>query len=305
MLFRSLETKIATWKGVERALLFNTGYMANLGVISALCDRDWVIFSDELNHASIIDGCRLSRAQIVVYRHNDMEDLARRARDYRGCNGLIVSDAVFSMAGDIVDLPGLLAVAEKYDFLSMLDEAHANGVVGTTGRGVTEYFGLYPDILVGTCSKALGSEGGFACGNSLLIEFLINYARSFIFSTTLPAANAAATLKALEILQDEPARIRRLQDNACFFTQCLRGLGVEVSTETAIVPIIVGDERMALNAAVRLKEAGFYISPIRYPTVPRGQALLRASLMSAHTQDDLRAAAEAIAKAIKQDMVMK
>jgi 6-carboxyhexanoate--CoA ligase len=292
-----LETRLADWKGTERALLFGSGYMANVGVIAALCAKDWVIFSDELNHASIIDGCRLSRARVIVYKHNDLADLAEKAQAYRGRSGLIVSDAVFSMDGDIVNLPGLLEIAERYGLYSMLDEAHAAGVIGRTGRGITEYFDTSrkPDILVGTCSKALGSAGGFVCGGSALIEFLLNRARSFIFSTALPAGAAAAALKALEILQNEPERVRRLQENIRLFTERLRDAA---NSSTAIVPIILGAEQRTLAAAKRLKDAGVYIPAIRYPAVPAGRARLRASLTAGHTPAELAAAADAIVRAV-------
>lgn len=295
-----LEAMLADWKGTERALLFGSGYMANVGVIAALCARDWVIFSDELNHASIIDGCRLSRARVIVYKHNDLADLAEKARIYHGRSGLIVSDAVFSMDGDIVDLPGLLEIAERYGLYSMLDEAHAAGVIGRTGRGITEYFDTSrkPDILMGTCSKALGSAGGFVCGGTTLIEFLLNHARSFIFSTALPAGAVAAALKALEILQNEPERVRRLQENIRLFTGRLRDAGAAADSSTAIVPVILGAEQRALAAAERLKDAGVYMPAIRYPAVPAGRARLRASLTAGHTPVELIAAADAIGRAV-------
>ena len=298
---RLLEEKLAQWKGTESALLFNTGYMANLGVIAALADGDWVIFSDECNHASIIDGCRLSRARVVVYRHNALDDLENKVREYQGSHGLIVSDAVFSMDGSIADWPRLQEIAAKYGLYSLLDEAHANGVIGRTGRGLMEYFGTeqQPDILIGTCSKTLGSEGGFVCGSKLLIDFLLNTARSFIFSTALPAGAAAAALQALEIIQTEPQRVKQLQDNTRFFLDCLRARGLSVASDTAIIPLPAGAENKALAASAALQAEGFYIPAIRYPTVPQGQAILRASLMSAHTPEELRAAAEAVGRALQ------
>jgi 6-carboxyhexanoate--CoA ligase len=274
--------------------------MANLGTISALCSKEWIIFSDEKNHASIIDGCRLSKAQIVIYKHNDMDDLDGKARRYRGRKGLIVSDSVFSMDGDIVNLPGLMETADRYGMYSMIDEAHATGVVGESGRGVTELFHLKPDIIVGTCSKALGSEGGFVCANAVFIDFLINHARSFIFSTALPPGVIAASMKALEIIQNEPQRIFNLRDNVRFFCSCLGEYGIKAASETAIVPIIIGEEEKAVAVSDRLRAEGFYIPAIRYPTVPEGRAMLRAALMSSHSRDELEAAAQAIARAIAQ-----
>lgn len=297
-----LERRLAALKHAEAALLFNTGYMANVGVITALCGKGDVIFSDELNHASIIDGCRQSRAEIVVYRHNDMEDLEAGARRHAGRRGLIVSDAVFSMDGDVVPLPELLRIADRYGFLSMIDEAHATGVLGATGRGAAEHFGLAaaPDVTVGTLSKALGSEGGFVCGNARLIEYLKNSARSFIFSTALSAAPVAAALEALDILCREPERVRRLQENTAFFCARLREGGVAARSASAIVPLIVGDEKKAVDAARELFDAGLYLSAIRYPSVPRGAARLRAAVRADHAGEDLAEAARLIVLALHQ-----
>ena len=299
-LHSELERRLAAFKHAEAALLFNTGYMANVGVITALCGRGGVIFSDELNHASIIDGCRQSRAEIVVYRHNDMADLEAKARRYAGRRGLIVSDAVFSMDGDVVPLPELLRIADRYGFLSMLDEAHATGVLGATGRGTAEHFGLAaaPDVTIGTLSKALGSEGGFVCGQARLIEYLKNSARSFIFSTALSAAPVAAALAALDVLCREPERVRRLRDNTAFFCASLKERGMDAHSSSAIVPLLVGDEGVALNAAERLFEAGYFLSAIRYPSVARGRARLRVTLRSDHTPEDLAEAARQTALAL-------
>ena len=296
-----LERRLAAFKQAQAALLFNTGYMANVGVITALCGKEWVIFSDELNHASIIDGCRQSRARIVVYRHNDMEELEAKARAHVGRQGLIVSDAVFSMDGDVVPLPELLRIADRYNFLSMIDEAHATGVLGATGRGAAEHFGLdrAPDITVGTLSKALGSEGGYVCGNARLIEYLKNSARSFIFSTALSAAPVAAALKALELLLQEPERVRRLRENTAFFCGRLREEGLVAHSDSAIVPLRIGDEKAAMGAAQRLLNAGFCLSAIRYPSVARGSARLRATLRSDHGQKDLAEAARQVALAMR------
>jgi 6-carboxyhexanoate--CoA ligase len=294
-----LEEALANWKESEAALLFNTGYMANVGVISAL-GNNGVILSDERNHASIIDGCRLSGARVVIYRHNDMDDLSKKASLYAGNPGIIVSDSVFSMDGDIVNLPRLVDIAERYGFFSMIDEAHGSGCLGETGRGASEYFGVKPDIIVGTCSKALGSEGGFVCGPHILIDYLINHARSFIFSTAPPAPLAAATLAGLHILQTEPERVAQLRKNSAFFCMQLRARGIETSSQTPIVPItLYGDSRQtseekALAVSARLLEAGFFIPAIRYPTVPKGAAMLRAVLCSAHSTEQLENAAMAI-----------
>lgn len=295
-----LEARLASFKKTEAALLFNTGYMANVGVITALCGRGDVIFSDELNHASIIDGCRQSRAEVVVYRHNDMADLEEKAKCHVGRRGLIVSDSVFSMDGDVVPLAELCRIADAYGFLSMIDEAHATGVVGETGHGVTELCGCRPDIVVGTLSKALGSEGGFVCANAQLVEYLVNRARSFIFSTALPAACVAAALASLDILEREPKRVQGLRENVAFFCSTLRGLGIAATSESAIVPLIVGDERRATRAAELLLEQGILVSAIRYPSVARGSARLRATVRADHSREDLARAANGIARVLKE-----
>ena len=275
--------------------------MANVGAISALCGKGDAILSDELNHASIIDGCRLSRAAVSVYRHNDMDDLARALGAARGARRvLVVSDAVFSMDGDLLDLPRFLALCRAHGAVSMIDEAHATGVLGATGRGLCEHFGCgRPDVLMGTLSKALGSAGGFVAGSRVLVDFLRNRARSFIFSTSLPASAAAAAEAALAALEAEPERAAAARENAAFLVRELASRGVAASTRSAIVPIPVGDETAAVRASERLLAEGVWIPAIRYPTVARGAARLRASVMSAHTREDLAFAAAVIARALR------
>lgn len=315
-----LEECIAQFKGEEAAITFNTGYMANVGTISALCGKNDFIFSDELNHASIIDGIRLSRATCKVYKHNDIADLERAIaeaklevhsrgqeakqdakQDARPFRGLIVTDAVFSMDGDLANLPELLRVAREQDVLLMIDEAHATGVVGKTGRGLAEHYGCaHADVTVGTLSKAVAAEGGFVAGRQQLIDFLRNKARSFIFTTAMAPAVAAAACNNLRYIGSHPERVRQLQDNVKFFCEALKreGLGVQ-HTPSAIVPIVVGDEARALEVSATLQERGILIPAIRYPTVARGQARLRASLMATHTQEELQTAATAISQIIK------
>ena len=302
LLHEALEKKLAQFKGTEAALLFNTGYMANVGIISALCDSESVIFSDEYNHASIIDGARLSKGRIIVYKHNDMQDLENKIRTTPCRKGLIVSDAVFSMDGDIVNLPRLVELGTKYHLLTMIDEAHATGVIGATGHGAVEYFGgeYVPDIIMGTLSKSLGAEGGFACADKTIIEYLKNKARSFIFATSQAPAALGAALKALEILEQEPQRTQKLQHNAAYFLDCLHKEGVAAESPTAIIPIIIGDEAAALKAADELLADGCLVSAIRYPTVAKGTARLRVALMSSHTEEELARVAKLIAAAIKK-----
>lgn len=295
-----LEQAIAAFKNREAALVFNTGYMANVGILSALTQKGDIIYSDQLNHASIIDGCRLSKADLVVYRHNDMDDLEEKIKAHPGKRGIIVSDGVFSMDGDIVNLPRLTELADGYGLLSMIDEAHATGVIGTTGRGTEEYYGMEGsvDVLMGTLSKAVGGEGGFVCGSRSLIEYLVNKARSFIFSTALSPVSMAADLEGLRLIMEQPERVQKLQENIRFCCAALNARGIDAASETAIIPIIIGGEARAMRVMELLKERGYYISAIRYPTVARGSARLRLALMSSHTREDL----EGLADALKESM---
>lgn len=296
-----LEEHISRFKGTESAILFNTGYMANLGVISALAGKGDVILSDELNHASIIDGCRLSRADVIVYRHLDMADMERKllcCREYR--RRIVVSDGIFSMDGDMLDLPRFLNICRENDAFSVVDEAHATGVAGATGRGLFEHFGCgHPDITVGTLSKALGAEGGFACGRKTVVDYLRNKARPFIFSTAMTAASVAAADAALSLLEEEPSRVAELKEKVSVFVGELNSQGVRTSTESAIVPIIIGDEKAAVRASEELLKEGYLISAIRYPTVARGSARLRAAIMATHSREKLIEAARAIASVCK------
>ena len=296
-----LERALADFKGCEGAIVYGTGYMANVGAITALVGKGDAVLSDELNHASIIEGCRLSGADVFVYRHGDMDDLDRKlslCREHR--RRLAVSDGVFSMDGDILDLPRFIEVTRRHDAFSMVDEAHATGVVGPTGRGLVERFGCErPDILMGTLSKALGSEGGFVCGSRLLVDYLRNLSRPFVFSTAPGAPAMAAALAALEVLVAEPERVARLRENVALFVSELSRRGVSARGGTPIVPIVVGNERKALDASTALEARGFLVPAIRYPTVARGAARLRVAIMSAHTPAQLRAAAAAVADSLR------
>ena len=297
-----LENELAKFKGEEAAIIFNTGYMANVGTISALCGKSDIIFSDALNHASIIDGIRLSRATCVVYKHNDMTDLECAIQENAtNQKMLIVTDAVFSMDGDLANLPELLRIAHTYNCLLMIDEAHATGVIGRTGRGLAEHYGCeHADVTVGTLSKAIACEGGFVAGKKQLIEFLKNKSRSFIFTTAMSPAMAAGALRNLRFLESHPERVQQLQENVKFFCEALQREGLNVpQSPSAIIPVIIGDEAAALNASAKLLERGYVIPAIRYPTVAKGQARLRASLMATHTHEELERAAKAIAQVIK------
>ena len=311
-----LEAEIARFKGEEAAITFNTGYMANVGTISALCGKGNYIFSDELNHASIIDGIRLSKAKCFVYKHNDMADLervileakadaseqaAKIGADFRG---MIVTDAVFSMDGDLANLPELLRIAKAQEVLLMIDEAHATGVLGKTGRGLAEHYGCeHADVTVGTLSKAVTAEGGFVAGKQKLIDFLRNKSRSFIFTTAMAPAVAAAALNNLKFIEAHPERVQQLRGNVDFFCESLRCEGLNVATSpSAIVPIVIGDEAKAMQISATLQEHGILIPAIRYPTVAKGGARLRASLMATHTYEELERAAKEIATICKTDI---
>ncbi|MBR5412197.1 MAG: 8-amino-7-oxononanoate synthase [Fibrobacter sp.] len=308
---QELEEFIAKFKCEESAITFNTGYMANVGTISALCGKNDFIFSDELNHASIIDGIRLSRAKCLVYKHNDMADLERviqeaeKSRAYEPTlpvpRKLIVTDAVFSMDGDLANLPELLRIARESECLLMIDEAHATGVLGKTGRGLAEHYGCaHADVTVGTLSKAVAAEGGFVAGKQQLIDFLRNKARSFIFTTAMAPAVAAAACNNLRYIDAHPERVQNLRDNVKFFCEALQSEGVNVElSPSAIVPIVIGDEARALEISAALQDAGILIPAIRYPTVAKGQARLRASLMATHTREQLQTAATVMADVIR------
>ena len=294
----AIERHLARFKGTEDALVWATGYMANVGTISALVGRGDAVFSDALNHASIVDGCRLSRADVFIYRHNDMDDLvAKIAEAGPRRRRLAVSDAVFSMDGDILDLPRFLGICRANGVLSMIDEAHSTGVMGATGRGLCEHFGTdHPDILMGTLSKALGSEGGYVCASRLICDYLRNRSRSFIFSTAYNPGSAAAADVALTILEEHPELARAVREKARLFAAVLSSHGFPTQTQSAIVPIIVGDERRALECSAALERTGFLVPAIRYPTVAKGAARLRVALSATIPDDDCHALAEAICR---------
>ena len=295
---KKLEDEIAAFKGAEAALLFNTGYMANVGAISSIAGKDWVIFSDRFNHASIIDGCRLSGAEIIIYEHCDASDLETKAHSHRGRRALVVTDGIFSVDGDIAPLPEIVQVAKKYNMLLMVDDAHATGVLGENGGGTADYFGLQNeiDIQMGTFSKALASEGGFIAGNRGLIDYLANKARSFIFSTALAPATVAVSLRALEIVQAEPRLRQSLIANSAWFREKLREIGFEIMDfPTPIISIVLGQPDLTVNFSNRLMGEKIFVSAIRPPTVPQGTSRLRINLMATHTVDDLAPAIDSMA----------
>jgi 8-amino-7-oxononanoate synthase len=305
LLHDELEARLAAFKGSESALLFSSGYLANLGTVSALVGPDDAVFSDELNHASIIDGCRLSRAEVHVYRHADPGDLAERLGAWRQRAGadrraLVVTDSVFSMDGDVAPLPDIVAACERYGAILMVDEAHASGVVGPCGRGAVAEFGLggRVGVVMGTLSKALGAAGGFIAGSADLCAYLRNRARSFIFDTALPPPTAAAALAALTIVHREPERPARARRLAARLAVGLRIAGYDVpDPAAAVLPVIVGAPDVAMALSARLLDAGVLVTAIRPPTVPPGTSRLRATVMATHSDTQVDRAIGAFAAA--------
>jgi 8-amino-7-oxononanoate synthase len=295
-LHAELERKLAEFEGTEAALLFPTGYAANAGTIAALVGKGDVVCSDELNHASIIDGCRLSGAAVHVYPHRDLTHLRQLLRESRGGRRLIVTDSLFSMTGDLAPLAALCELAERHECMLLVDEAHATGVFGPRGRGVCEVEGVEEavSVRVGTLSKAFGSLGGFVAGPQRLIDWLTNRARPYVFSTAAPAAVAAAGIAALDIVQNDPERRTNLLQLAEHLRRQLLRHGLSYgSSFSQIVPVVVGDPRRAVRAAGELRSRGYFVPAIRPPSVPEGQSLLRISLTALHTEeqvDDLVAA---------------
>ncbi len=298
-----LEERIARFKGTESAILFGSGYLANVGVIQALGDRSSMIFSDELNHASIIEGCRMAKAPVFVYRHNDLEHLAWGLREKapRGTNArpLIATDSVFSMDGDIAPLEGIAELARRFGARTVVDEAHATGCIGPEGRGAVAAAGLEREIdaIVGTLGKALGAYGAFVAGSAELTRYLVNAARPLIFSTAPAPPVVAGALAALELLESGPERVERLQANARLLHGALRDEGFAMTGEPShILPIMVGDATATMNVTESLLERRVFAQGIRPPTVPEGTSRLRVTVSASHTPQELRKAAQAIAE---------
>ncbi|HEX7280067.1 MAG TPA: 8-amino-7-oxononanoate synthase [Solirubrobacterales bacterium] len=297
---RELESRLADFKGYEAALLFGSGYLANTGTIAALAGRGEVVFSDELNHASIVDGCRLSRAETFVYRHGDIDHLAWGLRRAGGRASLIVTDGVFSMDGDVAPLPELLELAHRHGARLMVDEAHATGAVGPGGRGSVSAAGLSGevDVVVGTLGKALGSYGAYVCAAGELLDFLVNAARPFIFSTAPPPPVVGAALAALEVLEAEPELVERLQENAETLRSALAVQGLEVGhSTTQVVPLHVGEAETTMELCERALLRGVFAQGIRPPTVPEGSSRLRFTVMATHQRQELMDAAAKVAGA--------
>src|SRR4051794_9631421 len=286
---QKLEEKIARFKQTEAALLFSSGFLANVGVLSSLPEKGDVILSDQLNHASIIDGCRLSKANTVVYNHIDMNDLEEKLKEthfYK--RRFIVTDGVFSMDGTIAPLDQIIRLGKQYDAYVIVDNAHATGVLGEKGRGTSEYFGVYPDVVIGTLSKAVGTEGGFVTGSKVLIDFLLNNARTFIFQTAMPPSICAASYVALEIIEESNEKRQLLFSNINKIKNRLEEMGYVVKGDlTPIIPVIIGDPKEAIRFAEKLQENGIYAPAIRPPTVPNGESRIRLTVTSDHGSKEI------------------
>src|SRR5579871_3698537 len=305
-----LEEKIARFKNVEACVVFQSGFTANAGTVSALLGKEDFIISDELNHASIIDGARLSRAKILVFRHKDVahaEEQLASVKDQAG-RKLVITDGVFSMDGDIGPLPGLCAVAEKYGAIMMVDDAHSSGVLGRNGRGTIDHFNVHGrvDVQVGTLSKAIGALGGYVCGSRDLIEFLYHRGRPFLFSTSHPPSVAATCIAAFNVLEQEPERIDKLWENTRFFKKELGSLGFNIggkntpASETPITPIIVGEGRLAMEFSRELFREGVMATGIAFPTVPEGKARIRTIMTATHTREELDRALDVLKRVGKK-----
>lgn len=300
-LFTDLENELAKFKNTEKALVFNTGYMANVGTISAIADKNTIIFSDALNHASIIDGCRLSRGAVKAYSHCDVEELKYLLKQVdRNARKLIVTDGVFSMDGDIAPLDKLYELSRDYNALLMVDDAHATGTIGN-GHGTAAYFNLEKeiDIQLGTLSKSLGSVGGYVAANSTIIDYLVNTSRSFIFSTALSPADIGAALAALHVLETDTSVLGRLQENVNYMSDQLTSMGIDSTNETPIFPILIGSNEDTLAVSDYLYESGIIGTAIRPPTVPIGESRIRLTVTAAHNKEQIDYVCHTLHKAMK------
>jgi glycine C-acetyltransferase len=303
-LHTDLERRLAEFKGVEAAITLQSGFTANLATIPALVGKGDVIFSDRLNHASIIDGCRLSRADTIAYDHNDPEDLRRKIKETPNSGrALIVTDGVFSMDGDIAPLPAIYEVADEHGILLMVDDAHGEGVLGRGGRGIVDHFGLHGkvDIEVGTMSKAFGVMGGVVAGKQVIIDWLRQRGRPFLFSSAMTVPDTAACLAAVDLLEQSTEQVDRLWSNAAFFKEKMKEMGFNTGhSETPIVPVMLGEAPLAQQFSRRLFEEGVFAMAIGYPTVAQGKARIRVMNTAAHTPDDLEQGLAAFEKVGKE-----
>lgn len=288
-LHEELEKELAEFYGYEAAIVYATGFMANQGAITALVNENDYIFSDEENHACIIEGCKLSKAKVLVYRHGDMEHLEELLKQVpQDAGKLIITDGVFSMTGHLSPYDKIHALAQKYNAKTYVDDAHGAGTIGEGGRGTASHYGLKPDILMGTFSKSFASQGGYVCGSQELIEWLRHKSRTFMFSAALAPASAASALEALRILKNEPQLVNRVKENAQYLKNAFDKIGLNtMGTETCVVPVFIGADEGALYICQQLLEKGIFTTPVVYPAVPKGQAVIRCSVMATHTKEDL------------------
>ncbi|MBI4651521.1 aminotransferase class I/II-fold pyridoxal phosphate-dependent enzyme [Candidatus Desantisbacteria bacterium] len=304
-LHNQLEYKLAKFKGGEDCVVYSTGYTTNIGTISGLLGKEDVVIIDEKAHASIIDGCNLSGAELLIFNHNDMIDLEKKLKKYgEEKNKLIITDGVFSMDGDIAELDKIYILAQEYNSAVMIDDAHATGVIGEKGKGTSEYFNLMGkiDIIGGTLSKALGSIGGFIAGNKKIIQYLKNTgSRSFLFTTSLPPSVSAGIITAIDVIENEPEIRKQLWANIAFMKDGMKKLGFNIrNTESAIIPIIVGENKKTFKMTEMLGEKGVFVSSVVYPAVKRNESRLRISIMATHTLADLEISLNALEKAGKK-----
>lgn len=303
-LHKELEETIADFKGTEAAVTYTSGYVTNLTVVSSLLGRDGYVISDKLNHASIVDGCLMSGAKFLRFRHNDMEDLeSRLSKIPNGATKLVVADAVFSMDGDIIDFPNIVRLCKKYNAWLMIDEAHSVGVLGKTGRGIEEHFGMEGtvDIKMGTLSKTIPSVGGYIAGKKELIDFLSHASRAYIFSAALPPAQAAAANESFKVILDEPWRIEKLKANTDQFINGLKSRGFDtMETSTAIVPVLCGEDDRAFALTRAAQHHDLFVLPVVSPAVPPGLARLRATVTAAHQEEEIEYAMNVIEAAGKE-----
>jgi glycine C-acetyltransferase len=310
-----LEEKIARFKNVEACVVFQSGFAANAGTVAAILGKDDFIISDELNHASIIDGARLSKAKILVFRHKDMAHAEEHLASLQNLPGrkLLITDGVFSMDGDIGPLPALCELAEKYGAVMMVDDAHASGVLGRNGRGTIDHFHVHGrvDVQVGTLSKAIGALGGYVCGSKDLIDYLYHRARPFLFSTSHPPSVAATCMAAFDVLEQEPERMERLWENTRYWKKELGNLGFDIggvntpASETPITPILLGDGKLTMEFSRELFKEGVLGTGIAFPTVPEGKARVRTIMTATHTRDELQQALEVLKRVGKRMGILR
>lgn len=284
---KDLERNLAEFIGYENSLVYSSGFMANLGFLTAVCDDETIVFSDEKNHASIIDGIKLSKSKVEVYKHLDFKDLEEKLKKYPNINKVLVSDGVFSMDGDILPLDEFCRLGEKYKALTYVDDAHGFGILGENGRGITEIYKTYPDVMLVTFSKALGASGAALMTSNLMRKYLYNTSREFIFSTSISPVDTLITLESLNHIKSNKKNINKLKDNVSYLKKKLEENNFDIGGNSHIIPIKVGNEKRAQEIFKKLIDSGIFLSIIRFPAVPKNQAILRVTPMADHTKEDL------------------